>query len=113
MFYNVLTCKKIPSFPSPKVFLHTTSGVSTTIKQSALFLFIYKPFGILSQGLMNGITCVYDIKKFPVGYGGQMGRSTYARRGVSNKRTCAYEGRGGQIFAIFVRAHLLNGPNTI
>ena len=33
------------------------------------------------------------------GGGGQTTKSTYTKRGVSIKRTCAYEGEGGQILA--------------
>ena len=50
---NVLICKKIPSFPSKKVLLHTTSGASKPIKRYILILFIYKPFEIVIQALMN------------------------------------------------------------
>ena len=40
------------------------------------------------------------------GGGGQTTKSTYAKGGVSIKRTCAYEGEGGSNFSQF-RAYVL------
>ena len=56
---------------------------------------------------MNGIFCANGIENFPVGDmgGGHIGRNTYERREVSNKRTCGYERGGDQSYAIVVRTY--------
>ena len=41
-----------------------------------------------------------------------MGKSTYAVGG-RNKRTCAYDGGGGLIFATLVRTYYLNNPHNL
>ena len=41
-----------------------------------------------------------------------MGKSTYAIRGGSSKRTCTFDGGGGQTSAILVRTYKLNDPDV-
>ena len=75
--------------------MQTTSGVSKTSKRSALRLFIYKPFGIVSQASTNEWKnlCTRYLK-ISLWRWGADGYKYVLKKGVPNKRTFAYEGVG-------------------
>ena len=67
--------------------------ISLSLKCFTLFFFVELLIGYL--------------KIFPLGMGGQMGKSTYGMGVVASVRVCTM-GEGGQIFAILVRTYYLN-----